>query len=177
MMMRGEGCHLEALHFGWAPQFAGFLEAGVNFTHTFTGSIPMRTVDVEKEWEKERLAGSIQWAIFGGSEFIGTTGLYSHRDIYRSWEFRILIGKPGELGKGIGTQVTRMVVDWGFKRLNAHRIELGVNCLNLGAVKCYRNVGFKDEGVLRDAIFIDGHYTDVIRMSVLEDEWRTAQSS
>ena len=182
MNLMGELCDLNPLSNTYALKFADFL-GGLNFQHTFTGSIPMREVDVAAEWDRERAAKSLQWGIFSpypvtevrwrdGGRFIGTTGLYSHRDIYRSFEFRILIGHPDCLGKGIGTEVTRMVVDWGFKRLNAHRIWLGVNAENLGAIKCYEKVGFKREGVLRDEIFCNGHYTDAIRMGLLESDWK-----
>lgn len=176
MRLKGDLCELRPLSNDNAAEFSDFL-GGLNFRHTFTGSIPMREVDVAAEWDRERSAKSLQWGIFVPSpvkcigRFLGTTGLYSHRDIYRSWEFRILIGHPDYLGKGIGTEVTRMVVDWGFKRLNAHRIWLGVNAENLGAIKCYEKVGFKREGVLRDEIWCQGKYVDAIRMSILENEW------
>ena len=83
-----------------------------------------------------------------------------------------MISAPGLLGKGIGTLATRAVVDWGFKRLNAHRIWLGCSAENLGAIKCYEKVGFKREGVLRDEIWCNGHYTDAIRMGLLESDWK-----
>lgn len=179
MNMKGEKCKLLTLSDDRAGVFSGYLERGLNFQHTFTGSIPMREVDVASEWERERKLGSVMWGIHvtDFDYFIGTVGLYSHRDIYRSWEFRILIGHPDYLGKGIGEEATRMVVDWGFKRLNAHRIWLGVNEENVGAVKCYEKVGFKREGVLRDEIWINGKYVNAIRMSILEAEWGSIGSS
>jgi RimJ/RimL family protein N-acetyltransferase len=172
MILRTDAFWLEPLKDDWAGHFSDFLRDGLNFKHTFTGSIPMRQIDVAAEWEAERQKKSLQWSIITHKlGFVGTTGLYSHRDIYRSWEFRILIGHPEALGHGIGTDATRLVVDWGFKRLNAHRIWLGVNAENVGAVKCYEKVGFKREGVLRDEIFCGGKYVDAIRMSILESEW------
>jgi RimJ/RimL family protein N-acetyltransferase len=155
-----------------AEEFATFIEDGLNFEFTFTGSIPLRQIDIVSEWERERKLGSMQWGIYaGGRGFIGTTGLYSHRDVYRSWEFRILIGHPEALGQGFGTIATKLVVDWGFKRLNAHRIWLGCNAENERAVRCYKSVGFKEEGRLRDEIYCGGKYVDAVRMSILESEW------
>lgn len=159
--------------------FADHLKNGANFKYTFTGSIPMRGVDVKAHWEKERDAGSVLWAIVTskGGFFLGTVGLHSHRDIYRSWEFRIFISDPGALGRGYGTEAATLAVDWAFNRLNAHRVWLGVNAENLGAVKCYEKVGFKREGILRDDIFCMGRYMDVIRMGVLEGEWTSRTSA
>ena len=177
MTLSGKTFFLKPLEDVHAETFSDYINLGLNFSHTFTGSIPMRPVDVASEWERERKAGSLQWAIINAEGvFIGTTGLYSHRDIYRSWEFRILIGHPGAIGHGKGTEATRLVVDWGFRRLNAHRIWLGCNEENIGAVKCYEKVGFKREGVLRDDIFCNGKYVSAIRMSILENEWKSTVS-
>lgn len=175
MMLATERVWITPLSDAYAGEFARFLDEGLNFKFTFTGSIPMREIDVTKEWQRERDKGSVQWGVFTNEDrlgFIGTTGLYSHRDIYRSWEFRILLGHPQALGRGYGTQVTKFVVDWGFKRLNAHRVWLGVNEDNIGAVKCYESVGFKREGILRDEIYCGGKYVNAIRMSILEGEWK-----
>ena len=171
--MNGNDCYLNPLDDYYSNQFSNFINLGLNFKYTFTGSIPMRPVDVASEWERERKAGSLQWGIFdlNTQTFIGTTGLYGHRDIYRSWEFRILIGHPEFLSQGFGREATRLVVDWGFRRLNAHRIWLGCNEENIGAVKCYEKVGFKREGVLRDEIFCNGKYVNAVRYSILEQEW------
>ncbi|OUQ08155.1 GNAT family acetyltransferase [Massilimicrobiota sp. An142] len=40
----------------------------------------------------------------------------------------------------------------------------------------YEKVGFKHEGVLRDAIKDGDQYADDILMSILEDEWREMKS-
>jgi len=186
MKMRGEKCVLRALSDEYATEFSSFLTEGINFEHTFTGSLPMRPIDVQAEWQEERKRHSLQWGIFRHDllqdnfpvwNFIGTTGLYSVREIYRSWEFRILIGKPGELGRGIGTEACRMVLDWAFSRLNAHRVWLGLNQENMGAFKCYQKCGFKTEGVLRDELWCNGKYVNAVRMGILEDEWRGLKPS
>ncbi len=161
----------------------------------------MRQIDIQAVWKKECEAGSVEFGIWvplekalevdsewyripagdmtilcdtKGHQFIGTCGLYSHRDIYRSWEFRILIFDPSAIGHGIGTEATSLVVQYAFSRLNAHRVWLGVNAENEGAIKCYQKVGFKEEGRLREELFCFGHYVDAIRMGILENEWKSA---
>lgn len=183
MRLEADNCYLVALENGWAKTFSDFLTDGINFEFTFTGSIPMRPIDVAAEWDSERARGGMLWAVMSKmskidnalpTPFIGTVGLYAPRYLYRSWEFRILLGAPGQLGRGIGTETARMVVNWGFRRFNAHKIWLGVNANNVGAIKCYEKVGFKREGncgVLEDEIFCDGNYSDVIRMRIKESEW------
>ena len=38
---------------------------------------------------------------------------------------------------------------------------------NLAAIKLYQNVGFVHEGVLRDAVFVDGAYFDSLAMAIV----------
>lgn len=170
------------------------VNAGLTTRHLFTGSYPMRPIDVKEVWEREAKAGSVEFGVWLPNSpdgihinaviidqetgkmtecpdrFIGTCGLYSHRDVYRSWEFRILIFSPDHIGKGIGTEATRLTVDYAFRRLNAHRVWLGVHSDNIGAIKCYEKVGFKREGVLRDEVFTYGKYWDAVRMGILETD-------
>lgn len=153
--------------------YARSVNAGWTTKHLFTGSIPMRQVDVKSSIERERSSGSIEFAIWTkGHVFVGTCGLYSKRDIYRSYEFRIILFDPSALGHGIGTEATRLTVDYAFKRMNAHRVWLGCSEENIGAWKCYEKVGFKLEGVLRDEIFIFGKYVNARRYGLLKKEWK-----
>lgn len=153
-----------------AKEWSDSVNAGLTTQHLFTGSFPMRLIDVKEKWRKEREAGDVLFGIWTDF-FIGTCGLHGHRSIYRSWELRILLIDPNALGKGIGTEATRLLVDYAFTRLNAHRVWLGVNAENIGAIKCYEKVGFKHEGALRDEIYCRGKYVDAVRMGILEGEW------
>jgi len=184
VFMKGQKCELRVLE--PKPEevraWTDGVMSGLTTKHLFTGSLPMRYIDVEHQWEKEREAGDILFAIYaiGDShpdagysvKFVGTCGLHSHREIYRSWELRILIFDPAAVGKGIGSEAVRLLTDYAFTRLNAHRVWLGVNEENKVAYECYRKAGFNVEGILRDEIFCWGRYVNAIRMAVLEREWK-----
>lgn len=183
----------------WTNAVMGGLD---HLRHLFTGSIPSRWIDVKAKWKKERESGDVLFGIWAKSEwtavpltsekgenwyqispteavdstgmkFIGTCGLHSHRELYRSWEARWLIFDPECIGKGIGTEAVKLLTDYAFRNLNAHRIWLGVSADNVGAIKCYEGVGYKREGVLRDEIWCRGKYVHALRYSVLEDEWKS----
>lgn len=187
--MRTDKCSLSVLEAWHAGPFTDAVNAGLTTEHLFTGSIPMRTDDYAKRWEDERKAGDVLFGIhhsdywedagtpdathWRGKGFVGTCGLHSHRDIYKSWEARFLIFDPSAVGQGIGKDVVRLLTDYAFQRLNAHRVWLGVSEDNKRAVKCYLDCGYVFEGRLRDEIFYQGKYHAAIRMSVLESEWRS----
>ena len=174
--IRGERVTLRVLEDADAEIFTQKVNEGLTTEHLFTGSVPMRTKDYAKRWQQERDAGDVLFAIDHNGHFIGTCGLHSHRDIYKSWEARFLICDSAEVGRGLGKEITGLLSAYAFQRLNCHRLWLGVSEANRRAVKCYLDAGFVFEGRLRDAIFYQGRYFATITMSILEDEWKSLSS-
>ncbi|HGN1707668.1 TPA: GNAT family N-acetyltransferase [Providencia rettgeri] len=68
-------------------------------------------------------------------------------------------------GKGIGSQLMQVMVDYCDNWLNVHRIELEVFAANGNGVGLYEKFGFKQEGRMRDYAFRDGQYVDAVMMS------------
>ncbi len=83
-----------------------------------------------------------------------------------SCNFRILIGPRGR-DRGLGTEATRLIVAYGLEELGLHRIELSVYAFNPRALHVYETIGFKHEGVRRDAFRFGDEWIDEISMSIL----------
>ncbi|NEY80765.1 GNAT family N-acetyltransferase [Bacillus sp. 3H-10] len=64
------------------------------------------------------------------------------------------------------------MLDYGFSKLNLHRIEPRVYDHNERGIYVYEKLGFKKEGVLREYLFSHRRYYDLIIMSMLENEYR-----
>ena len=188
MFMRGEKCELRVLDPTDPHQVTSYtnaVNAGWTTEHLFTGSIPMRPFDVAERWRNEIHSGDILFGVWcphwvgkstpytSHQEFVGTVSLHSTKPIYRSWEARWIIFDPNSVGRGIGTEAGRMMVDYAFRRLNAWKVWLGVSADNDRAIGCYRKIGFTEEGRLRDEVYAQGRYHDAIRMSILRPEWET----
>jgi diamine N-acetyltransferase len=101
------------------------------------------------------------------SILIGTVQLTSIHPVDKSAEFSIMLGEKSYRSKGLGLMVTKTVLDHGFLNLNLHRIYLTVLEYNERAIKMYENAGFRREGILREAIFKNGSFHDLIVMSIL----------
>lgn len=85
----------------------------------------------------------------------------------RSCGFRIFLARAGR-GRGLGTEATRLIVDYGLTDLGLHRISLEVYDFNPRARHVYEKVGFVHEGIGRDALLFDGEWIDVHYMAILE---------
>ena len=101
---------------------------------------------------------------------VGTCQLVNRNPVHKSAELQIRIGDPGDRGRGYGTAAVRQLLEFGFRDWNLHRIQLHVIEGNEAALRTYEKCGFKREGVLRQAVHIDGAYRDLIVMGVLRDE-------
>jgi RimJ/RimL family protein N-acetyltransferase len=106
---------------------------------------------------------------------IGIAGLHSINWIARTAEFRILIGEKDYWGKGIGTEVTQMMCAYGFLKLNLSKIWLGVTKANERALQTYVKSGFALEGELRNEVYRNGKYYNVVRMSMLREEFEQSK--
>jgi len=88
----------------------------------------------------------------------------------RHAEFGIFIGPRDLWGAGLGTEITKAMINHGFRELGLHRIWLTIFSYNHRALRYSEKCGFKREAVFRDAVFSGGEYNDVIGFSLLEDD-------
>ncbi len=91
----------------------------------------------------------------------------------RSANFRIALASEKLFGQGLGTEATRLIIDYGFETLKIHRIELEVYDFNPRAKRVYEKIGFVQEGVKRDVLLWEGQYQNAIVMSMLSHEYQT----
>jgi ribosomal-protein-alanine N-acetyltransferase len=103
---------------------------------------------------------------------IGNVKLGPINWVHRKAVFGILVGEQEFWGKGIGVEATRLIVEYGFLRLNLHRIELGVYAENEAAIRAYEKVGFQIEGRFREDFFHEGRHKDCLWMGLLSSEYR-----
>lgn len=106
---------------------------------------------------------------------VGEAVLNEWDEANESCNFRILIGPQGR-NRGLGSEATRLIVDYAFMHLPLHRIELEVYSFNPRAQRVYEKAGFVIEGRRRDALLFDGERIDAIMMSVLKPEWERSSS-
>lgn len=105
-------------------------------------------------------------------ELIGEVVLNEIDPDNRSANIRIGIRSHEYRGKGYGTEAMTQMLRYGFEALKLHRIHLGVYTFNPRAIHVYEKLGFKRDGVERDALYVDGEFHNMILMSMLEDEYR-----
>lgn len=109
-----------------------------------------------------------------GNAHIGVVSLHRMGLPNRNASFGIMIGEKSCWDKGYGTEATRLMLDYGFRTLNLHRVTLWVYATNTRAIHVYEKVGFREEGRKRESEYRDGAYQDDVLMGILEREWKSA---
>lgn len=105
------------------------------------------------------------------NNILGEVVLMDIDDEYRSCCFRIAIFNKENFNKGIGYKATREVLKVAFIEMNLHRVELEVFDYNTRAKAMYEKAGFKEEGIKRDALYINNEFHNVYIMSILRNEF------
>lgn len=95
------------------------------------------------------------------NQVIGIAGYY---DIVKDNQVATLfigIGDKNQQGKGYGKKALDQLLDYGFKTLKLHRIQLNVIAFNTPAIALYEKAGFKKEGTMKEFVLRDGKRYDL----------------
>ncbi|MEM7535552.1 MAG: GNAT family protein [Chloroflexota bacterium] len=102
---------------------------------------------------------------------IGQCALFNFDFVARRAELGITIGDKAYWGKGYGREVTALLVHYGFQYRNLWKICLNVHAKNERAIRAYVACGFVEEGRLRDHVWSDGAYDDLVMMGIRRPDW------
>lgn len=102
-----------------------------------------------------------QWAIADreDDELIGTVTLYNWSARHGRAELGYMLG-PAFWNRGFATEAVRAVIDFGFERMELHRIEADVDPRNRASVALLERLGFVREGFLRERWLTYGERSD-----------------
>ncbi|MGQ0778987.1 MAG: GNAT family N-acetyltransferase [Pseudonocardiales bacterium] len=97
---------------------------------------------------------------------VGTADLViQHR--WRNAEFFILLGDAESRGRGIGTEATRLVLDYAFHITNLQNVYLSVLALNKTAIRAYEKAGFHKIGERRQSGYWLGERVNEVLMDAI----------
>jgi [ribosomal protein S5]-alanine N-acetyltransferase len=101
---------------------------------------------------------------------IGNIKLDNFDWVSRTCELGLLIGNKNYWGKGIGSEVCKLTLQYAFTDLNIRKVSLAVYANNPAAIRLYEKLGFVQEGNLRQHIFEGGNYFDKLYMGIFQEE-------
>ena len=105
-------------------------------------------------------------------KLIGHVGLYKIDKVAKKSEYGILLADDDSRGKGYGTKATKTMIDYAFNKLGMHKVTAEVLSENAASIAMFKKCGFSIDGCLRDDVFKNNRYYDVLSMSIIESEYR-----
>lgn len=89
---------------------------------------------------------------------------------HRLADVGILIGEKEHWGKGYATEAIRLIVDYGFGKLNLHKLTAGCYDVNQASIKIFQKAGFSIEGTRKQHYYCDGTYVDAVLLGFVRPD-------
>ena len=126
----------------------------------------------------------VGWVVDAGSGFVGTARLHYFDNAAGTAAYAVGLLAPDVLGRGLGTEITRLVLAHAFDDLELSALTVRVLEFNSRAIACYARCGFLYDRREPDAVRLDGiPFADVImrldagRYRLLVPVWGAAVES
>ncbi len=136
---------------------------------------PQSLARLEAEFDENAQKGGrdgANFAIEADGKYIGSCGLFHFDNEARTCEIGIGIGDPAYRGHGYGRDAIQVLLRYTFRIRNLRKVWLTVNGNNERAIRSYKACGFVEEGRLRQHVWNDGQYIDLVYMAILRDQWQ-----
>lgn len=134
------------------------------------------TLKSHKKWIKSILndRNQILWII--ETKFfipIGMTGLIINYNNFFANNARLLIGDINNRGNGFATEAEYLRLKYAFHNLNLNRVSAECIKKNVPIINFLKKIGFKEEGLLKEYIFKDNNFEDIVILAILKKEFNS----
>ena len=160
---------LAASYARWMNQLE--VRRGLNHMGVATPETQEKWVDENVEKSAKGEPATVEFTIYDRSDStpVGTIGLLRIDHAHGTAELGIAIGE--RRGQGLGTEATRLALDYAFSVLQLRNVLLETLEWNLAGLKAYERAGFRRVGVRRGAVMSRGRRTDVVLMDAVPEDF------
>jgi N-acetyltransferase len=104
--------------------------------------------------------------------YVGSTRFYSIFPLLKTIEIGYTWYGKKHQGSGINKNCKYLLLQFAFEHLAMERVAFAANAKNERSINAMKSIGCTVEGILRNSnIGANGERIDVIRLSILKDEW------
>jgi diamine N-acetyltransferase len=142
------------------------------------------TQETQEKWVEDNLEKSaqnepstVEFTVHDRSDgtAVGTVGLLRINHAHGTAMLGIAIGE--RRGQGLGSEATRLALDFAFNVLNLRNVLLEVLAWNVAGLNAYERAGFRRVGVRRGAAISRGRPTDVVIMDAVPEDFGASMLS
>lgn len=107
---------------------------------------------------------------------IGMMGLHGIDWVNRHATTGTVIGEKNLRGKGYATDAKIVMLKYAFETLGMHKIISRIDVRNLASLAYSKRCGYVTEGVLKEQLFRDGQWVDMVSLACFYPAWKKAFS-
>lgn len=143
----------------------------------YTGWNPYSTPASAREKVAEDISnykkeGCYAWIVQYGEEVVGTIGAYDYEPDISSIEIGYSIFRSA-WGNGFATEAVSEVIRFLFENKKINRVHAWCHSENIASSKVLEKVGFRQEGLLKQAVKnIDGSLSDQKLYGLIREQWK-----
>jgi diamine N-acetyltransferase len=160
---------LAATYARWMNQLE--VRRGLDYLGIATPESQEKWVEDNLELGAKREPKGVEFTVYdrGDTAPVGTAGLFEIVHAHGRAEFAIAIGE--RRGQGLGTEATRLVLDFAFHVLQLRNVLLETLEWNVAGLTAYERAGFRRVGVRRGAVLSRGRPTDLVIMDAVPEDF------
>jgi RimJ/RimL family protein N-acetyltransferase len=113
----------------------------------------------------------------GEDRIVGSVGYFRPTHYIDGYEVAYKVYEPVRRGRGVATEAASLLIGWLFSTKKIARIQAALAPENAASRKVLERNGFRLEGVMRKAIFMQGKSQDAELWSLLREEWEETRAS
>lgn len=140
---------------------------GLDYLGIATPESQEKWVDDNIDRGAKREPEGVEFTIYDRADSapVGTAGLFRIIHAHGRAEFGIALGE--RRGQGLGTEATRLVLDFAFHVLQLRNVLLETLDWNVAGQTAYERAGFRRIGIRRGAVISRGRPTDMVLMDAI----------
>lgn len=97
---------------------------------------------------------------------IGICSLINIDWINSTAEIRVVLYAKNCWGRGYGYDTVKALTNYGIYEMNLNTIYVNLLETNERAIKCFQKAGYETEGILRNRLYKEGQFRNLISMSI-----------
>ena len=161
----------------WLPKDAEYSylldldSEGISFVHEEVPLPPIKPIVEEHGQSVEPKVDAPAFSIETlDGEYVGHIHFNYINERHGTFSIGMIVSR-NQRGKGYGEAAVRLLLDYAFNERRLHKFNAYCLETNKASIGLMRKLGCKQEGTVRDVVFMDGKYHDQFLFGLTADEY------
>lgn len=173
-MLKGKNLTLRAVERGDLELLRFWRTAPEVYRH-FEGKEQFSQINQERWFEAVAASDrAYYFVVEKAGEFLGSCNVADISWVHRTAKMGIYFIPREEPSGILPVEAAILLLDYAFDVLNLRKINAAALAVNQRSITFHQGLGFVDEGVLREQVFHEGKYVDIVQQALFRPAFQAA---